>query len=106
MSESLSNNKSIAKNTLMLYVRMILTMSVSLYTSRVILQVLGIEDFGVYNVVGGIISMFAFLNGGMVSATQRYITFEIGSGNKEKLHYCYPWRDCWVVVLNRQNGYT
>ena len=85
MSESLSNNKSIAKNTLMLYVRMILTMSVSLYTSRVILQVLGIEDFGVYNVVGGIISMFAFLNGGMVSATQRYITFEIGSGNKEKL---------------------
>ena len=60
-------------------------MTVSLYTSRVILQVLGVEDFGVYNVVGGIISMFAFINGGMVAATQRYITFEIGSGNKEKL---------------------
>lgn len=60
-------------------------MGVSLYTSRVILQVLGIEDFGVYNVVGGIISMFAFINGGMVAATQRYITFEIGTGNQEKL---------------------
>ena len=85
MSDNTTNNKRIAKNTLLLYVRMLLMMIVSLYTSRVILQVLGIEDFGVYNVVGGIVSMFAFINGGMVAATQRYITFEIGSGNKEKL---------------------
>ena len=85
MSDNTTNNKRIAKNTLLLYARMLLTMTVSLYTSRVILQVLGVEDFGVYNVVGGIISMFAFINGGMVAATQRYITFEIGSGNKEKL---------------------
>ena len=79
------NSKRIAKNTLFLYARMLLTMAVSLYTSRVILQVLGIEDFGVYNVVGGIVSMFAFINGGMVSATQRYITYEIGTGDLTKL---------------------
>lgn len=60
-------------------------MGVTLYTSRVILQVLGVEDFGIYNVVGGIVTMFAFINGGMVSATQRYITFEIGKGDKEQL---------------------
>ena len=79
------DNKRIAKNTLLLYVRMLFTMGVSLFTSRVILQVLGVEDFGIYNVVGGIVTMFAFINGGMVSATQRYITFEIGQGNQEKL---------------------
>ena len=81
MSDNTTNNKRIAKNTLLLYARMLLTMTVSLYTSRVILQVLGVEDFGVYNVVGGIISMFAFINGGMVAATQRYITFEIDFGH-------------------------
>ena len=85
MSEIQSTNKRIAKNTLLLYVRMLLIMAISLYTSRVILKVLGVEDFGIYNVVGGIISMFAFINGGMVAATQRYITFEIGSGNINQL---------------------
>ena len=79
------NNKRIAKNTMLLYVRMLFTMSITLYTSRVILQVLGIEDFGIYNVVGGIITMFAFINGGMISATQRYITFEIGRGHLQRL---------------------
>lgn len=85
MSNIAENNKRIAKNTLLLYGRMLLTMAISLYTSRVILKVLGVEDFGIYNVVGGIISMFAFINGGMVAATQRYITFEIGSGNTNQL---------------------
>ena len=80
-----SNNKRIAKNTLLLYVRMLFGMLVSLYTSRVILQTLGVEDYGVYNVVGGVISMFTFLNGAMSSATSRYITFEIGKGNMEQL---------------------
>ena len=80
MSNS-ENNKRIAKNTLMLYIRMLFTMGVSLFTSRVILQALGVEDYGVYSVVGGIITMFSFINGGMVSATQRYLTFEIGKGN-------------------------
>ncbi len=79
------NNKRIAKNTLLLYVRMLFTMGVTLFTSRIILQVLGVEDFGVYNVVGGIVTMFAFINGGMIAATQRYLTFELGRGNQERL---------------------
>ena len=85
MSEVSANNKRIAKNTLMLYVRMFFTMAVSLYTSRVVLNTLGIADYGVYNVTGGVIAMFAFLNTAMSSATQRYITFALGKGNKEKL---------------------
>ena len=85
MSSNSENNKRIAKNTLLLYIRMILLMVVTLYTSRVVLQVLGIEDFGIFNVVGGVVTMFAFINGGMVSATQRYLTFELGRYNKSQL---------------------
>ena len=79
MSQS-ANNKRIAKNTLLLYVRMLFGMLVSLYTSRVILQTLSVEDYGVYNVVGGVITMFSFVNGAMSLATCRYITFESGKG--------------------------
>lgn len=86
MSNQSANNKRIAKNTLMMYIRMLFIMGVTLYTSRVILQVLGIEDYGIYSVVGGIVTMFTFLNGGMMSATQRYLTFELGKGNKEQLN--------------------
>lgn len=85
MSDQSANNKRIAKNTLMLYFRMLFTMGVSLFTSRVVLQTLGVEDYGVYSVVGGIIAMFSFINGGMVSATQRYLTFEIGKDNLSQL---------------------
>ena len=60
-------------------------MIVGLFTSRVVLQALGVEDYGIYNVVGGVVSMFAFINGGMVSATQRYLTFELGRGNEQQL---------------------
>ena len=80
MQEISSNNKRIAKNTLLLYFRMLVTMAVSLYTSRVVLNILGVEDFGIYNVVGGIVAMFGFINGSMTSATQRYLTFELGHG--------------------------
>lgn len=85
MSDTSANNKRIAKNTLMLYVRMLFTMAVSLFTSRVILQTLGIEDYGIYNVVGGVITMFTFINSAMVSSTQRYLNFELATGNEEKL---------------------
>ena len=85
MNDATANNKRIAKNTLMLYIRMLFTMGVSLFTSRVILQTLGVEDYGIYSVVGGIITMFSFINGGMISATQRYLTFEIGKGNLQQL---------------------
>ena len=79
------NNKRIAKNTMLLYVRMMFIMAVQLYTSRVVLNTLGVVDYGIYNVVGGIVTMFAFLNGAMVTSTQRYITFELGKGNIQRL---------------------
>ena len=85
MPDNSVNNKRIAKNTLMLYVRMLFTMVVSLYTSRVVLQTLGIEDYGIFSVVGGIIMMFTFINGGMISSTQRYLNFELATGSEEKL---------------------
>lgn len=72
------NNRRIAKNTLALYVRMGVSMIVSLFTSRVVLQTLGVEDFGIYNVVGGVVVLFSFLNAAMSSATQRFLNFELG----------------------------
>lgn len=78
MSES--NNKRIAKNTLLLYVRMLFMMVIGLYTSRVILDKLGEVDFGIYNVVGGFVTMFTVISGAMTTATQRFLSFEIGKG--------------------------
>lgn len=79
------NNKRIAKNTILLYVRMLILMLISLYTSRVNLQALGVSDFGIYNVVGGVVAMFSLLSGSLSAATSRFITFELGKGDKEKL---------------------
>ena len=70
---------------MLLYVRMLFIMVVQLFTSRVVLNTLGVVDYGLYNVVGGIVTMFAFLNGAMVTSTQRYITFELGKGNMQRL---------------------
>lgn len=81
----MSDNKRIAKNTIFLYFRMLLIMGVQLYTSRVILATLGVEDFGIYNVVGGIVVMFTTLCGSLGSATSRYITFELGRKNYDRL---------------------
>ena len=85
MSDQSVNNKRIAKNTLLLYFRMLFMMAVSLFTSRVVLNTLGVEDYGIYNVVGGIVAMFGFINGSMSSATQRYITFALGKGDNNRL---------------------
>ena len=85
MTEISSNNKRIAKNTVMLYIRMGLGMVVSLYTSRVVLQTLEVEDYGIYGVVGGVVAMFSFLNSTMAGATSRFLTFEMGKGDKERL---------------------
>ena len=76
------NNKRIAKNTLLLYFRTIIVMFVSLYTSRVLLNVLGVEDYGTYNAVGGFVAMFAVVSGSLSNAISRYITFGIGKGDK------------------------
>lgn len=85
MTHNATNNKRIAQNTILLYFRMLFMMVVSLYTSRVILSILGVEDFGIYNLVGGIVGLFSFLNGSMSTATQRYLTFEIGMDNIQNL---------------------
>ena len=77
------NNKRIVKNTLLLYVRMLFLMVVSLYTSRVVLNALGIEDFGIYNVVGGMVAMFSMLSGSLSAAITRFITYELGRGDRE-----------------------
>ncbi len=79
------NSKRIARNTALLYVRMIFVMAVTLYTSRVVLQALGVTDFGIYNVVGGVVAMLSFLNSSLSTATQRYMNYEMGRGNDEGL---------------------
>ncbi len=76
-----ANNKRIAKNTLYLYFRMLLTMGVSLYTSRIVLNTLGVEDFGIYNIVGGVVILLSFINNSLFSATQRFLNFELGKGD-------------------------
>ena len=74
----MSSNKIIIKNTVLLYVRMIITMLVSLYTSRVVLAKLGVEDYGIYQVVGGVVGMLSFLNGALSTGTSRFLIFTLG----------------------------
>lgn len=81
-NQTSENNKRIAKNTLLLYFRMLFMMAISLYTSRVVLSTLGETDYGIYNVVGGFVSMFAIISGAMTTATQRFLSFEIGKKEK------------------------
>lgn len=78
------SNRRIAKNTLILYVRMLFTMVLGLYTSRLVLNTLGVTDYGIYNVVGGIITLLGFINNSMSSASSRFLTFELGTGNIER----------------------
>ncbi len=84
MADISENNKRIAKNTLMLYIRMLFLMVISLYTSRVILHALGVEDYGVYNAVAGFVAMFSMFSSSISGAISRYITFALGQGDKEK----------------------
>lgn len=83
---SASNNKRIVKNTIFLYIRMIIIMLVTLFTSRIIIQSLGLEDYGIYNLVGGVTAMLTFLNGALSDATQRYLTFELGRGKEGEVN--------------------
>ena len=75
-----SDSRRIAKNSAVLYARMLLSMAVSLYTSRVVLEVLGVDDYGLYSVTGGVVAMFAFINGSMSGATSRFLTYEMEIG--------------------------
>lgn len=85
MTAQSENTKRIAKNTLMLYCRMLFSMLVSLYTSRVILNALGVEDFGIQNVVGGLVSMFSLISSSLSSSVSRFLTFELGRGDLKRL---------------------
>lgn len=82
----MSDNKRIAKNTLFLYFRMILIMGVTLYTSRVVLDKLGVDDYGLYNVVGGVVGMLSFINGTLSIGTMRFLTTELGRKDADSLH--------------------
>lgn len=86
MPTSAENNKRIAKNTMYLYMRMFVILIVSLFTSRVILQVLGASDYGIYNIIGGVVVLFSFINGALTAATQRYLNFYIGKNDLQKTH--------------------
>lgn len=99
MSEPLTNNRRIAKNTIYLYIRMLFSLVVSLYTSRVILHALGAVDYGINNVVGGVVTMFAFLSGTMSTATQRFLSFEMGQGNREGLKKTFEASNTLIILL-------
>ena len=94
MTDSIANNKRIAKNTILLYVRMFIMMAVGLFTSRIILDALGVSDYGIYNVIGGLVTMFSVLTGAMSVATSRFLTFALGSGDNNLL------RSTFVTAVN------
>ena len=95
MANNTVNNKLIIRNTIMLYVRMALSMFVALFTSRIVLNTLGVEDYGINGVVGGVVSFWGFLNSSMSAATSRFITFEMGRGNERHLNVVF---NCAFVV--------
>lgn len=88
-NQTSDNNKRIAKNTLLLYLRLILTMGVGLFTSQVVLNTLGVEDYGIYNVVGGVVAMFTLFTGALSAAISRFLTYELGKGNVHKLNVVF-----------------
>lgn len=88
------SNSRLMKNTFLLYFRMALLMCINLYTSRIVLETLGVEDFGIYNVVGGVVIMLGFINDSMTVSTRRYLNFELGTGNRQRLH------EVFVTSLN------
>ena len=89
MTDTSSNNKRLAKNTLFLYFRTIVILLISLYTSRVVLQALGEVDFGIYNLVGGIVVLFSFMNGALSTATQRYLSYELGKSDEREANHIF-----------------
>ena len=85
----MTTSERILKNTVFLYVKMGITVFISLYTTRLVLNALGASDFGIFGVVGGVITMLGFLNGAMSSATQRYMSYSQGEGDNERQRYIF-----------------
>lgn len=110
MLDTSTNNKRLAKNTISMYVRMLFLMLISFYTSRVVLQALGAEDFGTYNVVGGVVVLFTFINAAMTTGTQRHLSFELGipNGNVGRIFsacfYIHLWLAILIVILAETVG--
>lgn len=98
MTDNSKDNKRIAKNTIILYIRMIVMMGISFYTTRVILNALGVEDYGIYNVVGGLVAMFSLLSSSLSSSTSRFITFGLGKGDKAELQ-----KDIYSICKHQYN---
>ena len=101
----MTNASRIAKNTLMLYFRQILILLVSLYTVRAVLEALGAQDYGIYNVVAGVVTMFGFLSGAMATASQRYFSWALGRGDTAALEKMFgvtlgACSDCRSVVCS------
>lgn len=101
MPTSQVNKRRMAKNTAILYVRMCVVMAISFYTSRIILDALGVEDFGIYNVVGGIVILFSFINTSMTAATQRFLNFYMGRGDEAMVARVYSASVTihWLIAL-------
>lgn len=95
-----SNNKRIAKNTLFLYLRMFLMMAISLFTSRIVLSTLGVSDYGIYNVVGGVVAMFGLLSGSITNSITRFLTFELGKKDYSQLQKVFSTSLNVMMVLS------
>lgn len=96
----MGENKRIAKNTIYLYLRMVVTLCISLYTSRAFLNILGVEDYGIYNVVGGFVSMLSIVSGSLTNASSRFLTFEMGRGNMECLKQTFSTILIVLIVIS------
>jgi O-antigen/teichoic acid export membrane protein len=105
MTDSSANNKRIAKNTLFLYFRLFIVMLVSLYTSRLLLKILGINDYGIQNVVGGFVSLFSLISGTTHVTISRFLTYEIGTGNEQRLRNVFSTSVniqalfCFIIII-------
>lgn len=95
-----SSNKRIAKNTIYLYLRMIVSLGIGLYTSRAFLHALGVVDYGIYNIVGGFVAMLAIFTGTITSAAQRFITFRLGDGNMELMRNTFATILVIIIVFS------
>lgn len=95
------NNKRIAKNTLLLYMRMFVMMFTALFTSRIVLQVLGETDYGIYNIIGGVVVLFSFLNSALLQATQRFLNFNLGKKDEETTHkvFCMSLNSYFILSV-------
>ena len=92
----MQNDGLIAKNTLFLYIRMFFSMAIGLYTSRIVINALGFSDYGLYNLVGGIVVMLSFFNVGMLAASQRFMSYELGLGDVSSLKRVF----CTSIVIH------